>query len=170
MPLSVEARVRQALEQLVGQPLADRGRALDMLTLGFGRLRHHKGRTVGELALHVQCSWRVDGPEGIVTGRADFWEPADDKVDRASVGQHDRDPNLQDRRMAEWLGKDRPRARPSSWPSAPLRTAVRRSTCSDGCRLTLFPAGTVGEDWRLFRPGDDAPHFVVSGGRVEGDA
>ena len=41
MPLSVEARVRQALEQLVGQPLADRGRALDMLTLGFGRLRHH---------------------------------------------------------------------------------------------------------------------------------
>jgi hypothetical protein len=169
MPLSVEALVRQALEQLVGQPLADRARTLDMLTLGFGRLRPYEGRTVAELALHVQCSWRVDGPEGIVTGRADFWEPADDKVDRASW-DNDRDPNLQDRRMAEWLGEG-----PSG--SGPVVLAVRATPhggaeidLSDGCRLTLFPAGTVGEDWRLFRPGDDASHFVVRGGRVEGDA
>ena len=72
--------------------------------------------------------------------------------------------------MAEWLGEG-----PSASP--PVVLAVRATPhggaeidLSDGCRLTLFPAGTVGEDWRLFRPGDDAPHFVVSGGRVEDDA
>jgi hypothetical protein len=33
----------------------------------------------------------------------------------------------------------------------------------------MFPAGTRGEDWRLFQPDTDAPHFVVSRGRVESD-
>ena len=41
---------------------------------------------------------------------------------------------------------------------------------SGGYRLTLFPAGSTGEDWRLFRPSEgeeDTPHFVVTGGRIE---
>ena len=41
---------------------------------------------------------------------------------------------------------------------------------SRGCRLTLFPAGSAGEDWRLFRPGDDSSHVVVGGGRIEDPA
>jgi hypothetical protein len=31
----------------------------------------------------------------------------------------------------------------------------------------LFPAGTRGEDWRVFRPDTDDSHFVVAGGRIE---
>jgi hypothetical protein len=38
---------------------------------------------------------------------------------------------------------------------------------SGGYQLVLFPAGTRGEDWRLFRPGIDEPHFVVVGGGIE---
>jgi hypothetical protein len=35
---------------------------------------------------------------------------------------------------------------------------------SGGYKLLLFPAGTRGEWWRIFRPGDsDHPHFVVDG-------
>lgn len=33
--------------------------------------------------------------------------------------------------------------------------------------LRMFPAGTRGEDWRLFRPNGDLPHLVISGGKVE---
>ena len=35
-----------------------------------------------------------------------------------------------------------------------------------GFVLRLFPAGTRGEDWRLFEPKTDASHLVVSGGAV----
>jgi hypothetical protein len=37
-----------------------------------------------------------------------------------------------------------------------------------GFTLRLFPAGTRGEDWRLFRPATIAPHFVVAAGEVNG--
>lgn len=38
-----------------------------------------------------------------------------------------------------------------------------------GFLLRLFPAGTRGEDWRLFQPETDVSHLVVSGGVVELD-
>jgi len=38
---------------------------------------------------------------------------------------------------------------------------------NQGFLLRLFPAGTRGEDWRLFQPKTGAPHFVVTGGVVE---
>jgi hypothetical protein len=84
--------------------------------------------------------------------------------------------------MAEWLG--------DTGPDGPPREIVARrreglvvkavratAACgaeidlSGGYRLTLFPAGSTGEDWRLLNPTDeDAPHFVVvGGGRVEED-
>jgi hypothetical protein len=34
---------------------------------------------------------------------------------------------------------------------------------SGGYHLTLFPEGSAGEAWRLFEPGEDAPHFVMEG-------
>lgn len=32
---------------------------------------------------------------------------------------------------------------------------------SDGSRLTIFPDGSDGEQWRLLPSDEDAPHFVV---------
>ena len=32
--------------------------------------------------------------------------------------------------------------------------------------LRMFPAGTRGEDWRLFRPKTNTPHFVIAEGEV----
>jgi hypothetical protein len=34
---------------------------------------------------------------------------------------------------------------------------------SGGYHLTLFPEGSTSEAWRLFEPGEDAPHFVIDG-------
>jgi hypothetical protein len=37
---------------------------------------------------------------------------------------------------------------------------------SGGYRLFLFPAGSCGEYWRLFRPGSGQKHFVVGAEEV----
>jgi hypothetical protein len=37
---------------------------------------------------------------------------------------------------------------------------------SGGYRIVIFPAGSTGEDWRLFRR-SSRPHFVIAGGRIE---
>ncbi len=52
-----------------------------MRVLHFGRIRKIEKGTVSEYALHIQCPWRIEGPEGIVTGRSDLWEPAEDSPD-----------------------------------------------------------------------------------------
>jgi hypothetical protein len=88
---------------------------------------------------------------------------------------HD-DGNLQDERIAEWLGhrEDRigsrppPEKRPAVLAARAVRFGGAEIDFSDDHRVTLFPAGSVGEDWRLFGPSDETgPHFVVAGGRIE---
>lgn len=184
-------RVHDELQKLVGLELVVASRAANMLDLGFGRLitvvgragrNKGKERLVGEVVLHVQCPWRVEGPDGgIVTGRADLWETADGSLPDYDTYDYDEVPNLQDRRMAEWLDlPDLPRKHPDrSHPRRRLHVVAARVTCcegaeidlSDGSRLTIFPDNN-GEAWRLFRmgdPDDDAPHFVAGGGRFGAD-
>jgi hypothetical protein len=178
-PNSTEARVQRELRSIVGLELAVTRRAADLRGFHFGELRPRgEGKCSGEIVLHVQCAWRIEGPDGgLLTGRADLWEPTEgvDAVDLESW-DYDRDGNLQDKRIAGWLGhhKDRMGSRPPAG-NRPVVLAARATPFggaeidfSDGYRLALFPAGSVGEDWRLFRAGDvDAPHFVVAGGRVQ---
>jgi hypothetical protein len=60
-----------ALSQIIGLPLTAARRAADMRTFQFGTLRPVDRGSVGDFALHVQCPWRIEGPDGIVTGRSD---------------------------------------------------------------------------------------------------
>lgn len=179
MATTVEERVRQELQKLVGLELAATARAADLRGFHFGELRPYRGRTVGEFALHVQCAWRIEGPDGILAGRSDLWEPTEElRGDDFKRWDYERAGNLQDKRIAEWLGHQDPRAGACLDSENPPVVLAARATpfggaeidLSGGYRLTLFPAGSVGEDWRLFRPGnddEDAPHVVVAGGRVE---
>ncbi|MFZ1425737.1 MAG: hypothetical protein WAS21_03085 [Geminicoccaceae bacterium] len=176
MPSTTEERVRQALRKLVGLELTATARSADLRGFHFGELRPYRDRTVGELALHIQCAWRIEGSGGVLTGRSDLWQPALNLWGADfERWDHERDGNLQDKRIAEWLGHHDPR--PGVCLEAEFRPVVLAARAmpfggaeidfSGGCRLTLFPAGSAGEDWRLFQPGDDdAPHFVVAGGRV----
>jgi hypothetical protein len=75
---TVEAMERNVFHVLVGLRLSIIRRAADMLGLHFGAIRIHPSGTgtVADYALHVQCPWRLDGPNGTVTGRDDLWEYA----------------------------------------------------------------------------------------------
>ena len=153
------------LQPLVGLRLSASYRAADMPMLHFGTMRKVDGGTVGDFALHVQCPWRIEAGDRIVTGRDDLFEPAEvtDDFDW-SAWDWDGNETLQDKSMSEFIATVSPVVEgvtTDAHGGATLRM-------SGGYSLVLFPTGTQSEDWRIFRPDGDK-HFVVSGGRVEED-
>jgi hypothetical protein len=157
-----------ALSQIVGLPLTAVRHAADMRTFQFGTLRPvHRG-SVGDFALHVQCPWLIEGPHGIVTGRLDLWEPAEDNAPFDEDWDYEQSPNLQDARLEQWLANFNESLVVRSVDADDFGGAAVR--LGQGFVLRLFPAGTRGEDWRLFRPQTGAPHQVVRGGALEREA
>lgn len=173
----IRKQVTEQLSQLIGLKLSIARRAADMRGFHFGRLtlRPDGKGSVGEFALHIQCPWRIDGPDGIVTGDGDLWDSAepDEEVDW-DTWHYDENENLQDWQIAALLGGYDPSTRSFTNDTGFLVVEGVEAddfggatvTLSGGYRLSIFPSGGVGEDWRLFRP--SAPsHFVVRGGRIE---
>ncbi len=166
--------IQHALEPLLGLKLSIARRAVDMRIFHFGDIEADKNGTSGQYALHIQCPWCLDGPDGIVTGRRDLWEHISGEVmpDEWEPGIAD---NLQDIRLGVLLGGYDSDTR--SHINATDILKVERVQGSDlgdvmielsgGYRLTLFPAGTVGVEWRIFRPGDIDSHFVVEGEQTD---
>jgi hypothetical protein len=173
---TVTQEILAHLKPLIGLKLALVRRAADLRNFQFGRVRSVERGTVGEYALHVQCPWRIEGPDRIIMGRCDLWEPAEPSAENnRDTWDYDGDENLQDRRLAGLLGGYDPATR--SFVNQTEQLVVEDVHADDyggaairfsgGYQLVLFPAGTRGEDWRLFRPGTDEPHFVVAGGSIE---
>jgi hypothetical protein len=160
-------QVIAALSRIIGLPLSAVRRAADLRTFQFGQLRPVDCGSVGDFALHVQCPWRIEGLDGMVTGRSDLWEPVDENAPGDENWDYEKSPNLQDARLERWLTQHQ---------GSLVVESVDADECGGaainfghGFVLRLFPAGTRGEDWRLFRPKTDAPHLVIRGGRVESD-
>jgi hypothetical protein len=164
------------LQPLIGLGLSIARRAADMRIFHFGRIRQVEKGTVGDYALHIQCPWRLEGPQGIMTGRSDLWEPAEDSPDIDwETWDYDKDENLQDKLIGEFLKGYDPQT--GSVVNATGQLIVETVegdayggaiiVLSGGFRLVLFPAGTCGEDWRIFQPQMLESHFVITGGRIE---
>ncbi len=158
---STRDKVLAKLVQIVGLPLSAAHRAADMRTLQFGKLRQINRGSVGDFALHIQCPWRIEGPDGIVTGRMDLYEPinAGPNFDLATW-DYNKSPNLQDAQFNMLLAHHAADLIVENVDSDEYGGAVinfRR-----GFVLRLFPAGTCGENWRFFRPRSSEPHFVIA--------
>jgi hypothetical protein len=168
-PLSAQ----QALQPLVGLKLSIARRAAGMLVFHFGAIRpHRRGRgTVGAYALHVQCPWRLVGPDGIITGSADRDEPP---ANGAEIDRNDaRAGTLQHVQLAAFLGGYDPET--GSHINATEGLVVVAVTAdrfgsvdislTDEVRLQLFPDGSLGEDWRFFDASGENAHFVAEAGK-----
>ncbi|HWF38600.1 MAG TPA: hypothetical protein VG322_08780, partial [Candidatus Acidoferrales bacterium] len=75
-------QIEQATSALVGKPLWQCRRAADMAMFQFGRRRKIQNvrgewREVGDIALHVQCRWRLLRDGLIVIGSSDLYYPAE---------------------------------------------------------------------------------------------
>ena len=165
--LPTREQVNAALSQIIGLPLTAARRAADMRTFQFGKLRAVDRGSVGDFALHVQCPWRIEGPDGIVTGRLDLWEPVEENAPFDDNWNCETSPNLQDVRLQQWLAHNGVSLVVKSVDADQFGGAA--INFGQGFVLRLFPAGTRGEDWRLFQPKSDTSHLVVSGGAVELD-
>src|SRR5687768_8413097 len=96
---AADEQVLTHLLPLVGLKLCIARRAADLRNFQFGQVPAVEGGTVGEWALHVQCPWRIEGPDGrVVTGRSDLWQPVSEN--RAGFNwdtwDYEKDGNLQD--------------------------------------------------------------------------
>jgi hypothetical protein len=152
---------------LIGLRLSLVRRAADMLILHFGDIRPHESGqgTVGNYALHVQCPWRFDGPDGTVTGRDDLWVYAG-PGERPLDWSHEDGFSLQDQRFAGLFVHDESTR---SWVNESERFIVTDAqqtkrgdvtlTLANGYAIVLFPAGCKHEAWRLFAPSSDR-HLV----------
>lgn len=121
--------------------------------------------SIGDFALHIQCPWRIETDNTILTGRSDLWEPLE-RLEGFSYDDWDyeTDGNLQDQLIEHFMSNN---------DNLLVETVNSQSNCtftlafSGGYKLVVFPSGSTGEDWRLFRPGSGESHFVVLGGSVE---
>jgi hypothetical protein len=179
------ARIERELAVLVGLPLCNSHRAADLLVVHFGALTHgvsergpRKGQPTkyGEYALHVQCTWRIAGPDGIVTGRPDRFYPHSDLLrwredwhwfDDPDWDSSQLNANRWDERIQPWLA-----AGPyvvegvAADPLGGLRISL-----AGRFALDVFPDSSddteYSEYWRFFKPDDPRPHFVVLTGGIE---
>lgn len=162
------------LGSLVGLKLFFARRVADMRIFGFGEIRQYKKAPVGEIALHIQCPWRIDGPDGIVTGRGDLWEHTSGNL-MSDDWDPSLDDNVQDIRIGELLRGFDPETRYFMNTTELLvveqvkssRTVDLTIILSGGYALSLFPAGIKGEQWRILRPRDISSHIVFAEGSFE---
>ncbi len=163
--------VEAALHVLVGQPMLLTRRAADMEMFHFGARRavterHGAISSVGTYALHVQCTWRLVGPMGIVTGRHDLYSPAGDSDrEEADFQWEVSGSNRRDERLAAFFAQ---------WSAAPpVVVGVQADavgsltlTLSGGFTFDVFPDDSLaGEHWRLLdlSRASVRRHFVVTG-------
>lgn len=171
---AIEDEIRNQLEPLIGLKLSIARRVGDMRNFQFGPIRKVDRGTVGDYALHIQCPWRIENPYGIVTGYSDLWEPAeaDEEIDWENWDYEDG--NAQDKHLQAMLKNYDPDTRSiineGEWLVVESIQADAYGGASiilsGGFRLVIFPAGTQNEDWRIFQPNTDGPHFVVAGGKI----
>lgn len=160
-------RVIAELSQIIGLPLTAARRAAGMRMFQFGTLRPVGSGSVGDYALHVQCPWRIEGPDGIVTGRLDLWEPVEENSPFDENWDYEKSPNHQDVRVEAWLASEKLFLVVKGVDADEYGGAA--ISFDNGFILRLFPAGTRGEDWRLLGPKTGCAHFVIFGGMVESD-
>ncbi len=168
---SIADAVEQHLRPLIGLPLSDFGRACDMAMFSFGEIDVVDGTRGYDYALHVQCAWRLQSKERIIAGRHDLFDPSEETedFDWESWDWTESSETRLDRCMQEFLLLDEVKANGGPVVEDVRADAHGGATLSllHGYALVLFPAGSEGEDWCLFRPRTSDPLFVVNGGRVE---
>src|SRR6266571_2122201 len=163
-------RITAELRVLIGQPMSDCWRAINMQIFEFGQQRptvNRKGQDieVADLKLHVQCRWRLVDGATIVFGRDDLDYPADESISLDDF-DWDKQKAVLDVTQRRWF---------ESHKASPPKVTDVRGDAYGGFQIRLegafaleaFPCdsrrGEHSERWRLFGHRADGSHFVVQG-------
>ncbi len=172
--------VERVLNELIGLPWRDLGRAADLIWLGFGddvhrrplppyggsdlqrraEIERQRAQPLARHRLHLQCPFRVDTPEGPIVGSQDIYRNArapHDWMDAGTWQAHGA--NLFDHRASE-LGLDPAPGQVVEAVSADAGGGFS-IRLTDGWRIVVAPASaTITEFWRYFHA-DGGDHFVL---------
>lgn len=156
--MNANRRIETKLQSLVGLRAWRPGIAAGMLTLSFGQAVTHRSRdrivTCGELALHIQCSWRLVRSDEVIVGSADYSLIDDEREAINYIGLHldqtfEGEPCVAE---VKYLG-----------------AAALRITLNTEVAIEAFPDGSVRHEhyeyWRMFSASSASPHFVVTADR-----
>lgn len=150
---------------LIGMRLSIVRRAAAMLVLHFGEISPHRSGkgTVGQLALHIQCPWRLDSPNETVTGKEDLHEPFPGHPGQAGQSGSNLQDAIFDRIFGahdKVLGWSVPKSQFTVSSAEVSAFGDIRLIFEGGYAWLAFLASLNGESWRLFAPGSDAAHLV----------
>lgn len=171
--LTTTIQVDRVLRQLVGLKLSLTRRAADMRIFQFGQITVDGPRSWAEWALHIQCPWRIESEEGLVTGSGELWHPGGGSgvSEPEETWNYDTDGNLQDMKIAGLFGSP---VGKSGYALNVTNDLTVQSASGDRCggismvlsggyRLSIFPTdGSSGQEaWRCLGFGADEATFVL---------
>ena len=168
-------QIEKAISVLIGKKLWRCTRAADLAAFQFGERipsKTYEGEPceVGEFALHVQCSWRIVRHQQVIVARGDLYYPAGYQAQGEAIPRDFhwdvQGANRQDRLIRDFF-------RNGSQTFVVQRVEAGNAgafllALAGDFALEVFPDDSLeGEHWRLFTPGGDGPHFVVTGTGIE---
>lgn len=171
--MATRAEIEQATAQLIGRKLWRCLRAVNMAMFDFGEQRkvmdsQGREKEVGELALHVQCHWRIAGETRVLVGSRDINYPAEysEGGDIPPEFDWDLEPSRLDKLLRQFFEEHAEGLIVENvhvGDAGSLRIAL-----GGNLSLELFPDDSLdGEHWRLFVPVGREPHLVVRAGLIE---
>lgn len=146
-------------------------------TVGIGPTRHFyfAGGSRGghdrasEYTIGVECPWRIEGPDAIIVGSDDYFEPASGSDEAGSDSQGSRR-DLQEQLIVGLLGELKG-GRMESFVSKFVVVSIRvesfggfRIEMSGNYTLAVFPASRNQMEWIYLRPG--LKSFVYMEGKL----
>jgi hypothetical protein len=169
-----KSKIETAASVLKGKSLSQCRRAANMAMFNFGEglgVRDPStttGDRITQVALHVQCAWRISRFDRVLVASRDLQYPADYREGESVPGDFDwdRDPNRLDK-LIEILFCDDATKFVVTDVSVGKAGSLRIVLSDDLC-LEVFPDDSLPlEHWRLFSPGTNAPHLVVTGNEMQ---
>ena len=162
--------IEDKLKVLVGSPWWAIGRVVDLVWLEFGqrrRVRTFRGnwKFVGDWALHLQCSWRIGGPRGLIVASDDRFYPAGDPERAPKKWKWDTGPNRFDERVKSFFSET-PNGFGVVQKVQGNRFGGAQLKSTNDLMIEIFPSDTLNQEdaehWRFFQPSRKTKHFVVA--------
>jgi hypothetical protein len=161
---------RDALGELDGRPFTAIGRAATLVWLTFGDevpWVNFRGEqtTRPELALHLQCRWRLVRGAAVVIEEGDLYVPGAHAGSGFAAGGEIGTSRFDDR--VEAVSRLVTAEAPAVDEVCLGDEFDLRLTLSSGMSLEVFPAGrSRWEDWRFLSSAEGRPHYVVENSSV----
>lgn len=163
-----KAAICEYLDRIIGEPVSCIGRVTNMVWMGIGKNvmtvdRKGREKEKTEYALHIQSPWRIINKkkEEIVMASSDMYSPRTGMGYSEDFDWEPQGNNLFDEKSQNWTKREMAiyirKYKINQWGDLTL-------SFSNDEKLQVFNvASDDTESWRLFMPGREELHLVVSG-------